>query len=64
MDNPIHIDTIRMDLSVLYFLRVCGHSFHVFLSLKIVLSKANSAYPDEMPPYALFVKVPVYQYPE
>ena len=33
---------------------VAGHTFYLFLSLKIGFILANSADPDEMPPYAAF----------
>ena len=50
MDYPIHIDTISVYLSNLYFegSQVKILDFDVFLSLKIVFILANSANPDEM----------------
>ena len=56
LDYPIHIDTISMELSILY---LKGFSVQIsingiFLSLKIVFILANSADPDEMLPYAAF----------
>ena len=54
MDYPIHIDTISMELSILFFR---GSKFllnDVFLSLKIDFAFANSADLDEMLPYAAF----------
>ena len=64
MDYPIRIDTTSMELSFLY-LKVSpdwGHRSKfllndVFLSLKIVIILANSAHPDEMPPYVAFIWV-------
>ena len=52
MDFPIHIDTISMDLSILYFkgTQVKNLIFFIFLSLKIV----NNQYPDEMLHYTAF----------
>ena len=69
MDYPIHIDTISMELSILYFkgLSVKISKNYAFLSLKIVFILANSADHDEMPHKSgstLFAKVAVYQYPE
>ena len=57
MDFPIYIDKISMDLSILY---LTGHSlkniyFNIFLSLKNVFILVNSADPDEMPPYFIWV---------
>ena len=57
VDYPIHIDTISMELSILYFeglLVKISIKFDIFLSLKIVFILANSADPDEMLPYAAF----------
>ena len=56
MDYPIHTDTIRMELSILYFkgLSVKISKNDAFLSLKIVFILANSADPDEMPHKAAF----------
>ena len=56
MDLPIHIATINMDLSILYFKgsQVKFHNINIFLSLNIVFILANSADPDEMPHYAAF----------
>ena len=52
MDYPIHIDTISMEWSILYFkgFSVNVYKNDVFTSLKIVFILANSADPDEMPP--------------
>ena len=54
MDFPIHINTISMDLSILYFkgTQVKITNFNTFLYLKIIL--ANSADSDEMPHYMVF----------
>ena len=60
MDFPIHIYTICMDLSILYFKGSQVEIFNTFLCLKMILILANRADLDEMPPYA----VPVYRYPE
>ena len=56
MDYPIHIDTIRMELSLFYF-----KELQVKISIKSCISVpedcfilANSADSDEMPPYAVF----------
>ena len=51
----IYIDTISMELSILYFKGLRGFFFYknnVFLSLKIVFyhSKQCRAHPDKMPP--------------
>ena len=50
MDYPIHIDTISMELSILYLkgLPVKFLQNDVFLSLKNVFVVANRADPDEM----------------
>ena len=52
----MHIDTISMILSILYFKgsQIEISKKNVFLSLKIVFKLANSADPDEMPHYAAF----------
>ena len=50
MDYPIHIGTIRMKLSILYF----KGSHDVSLSLKMVFILASSADPHEMLHYAAF----------
>ena len=44
----MHINTIKMELSILYFKVKSVND--VFLSLKIVIILANSADPGEMPP--------------
>ena len=61
MDFPINIDTISMDLSVLYFkgsqvkISRFYYTVFIFLSLTIsVLILANSADHDEMLLYAAF----------
>ena len=56
MDYPIHIDTISMELSILYFKKLSVKLFlnDVFLFPKIVFNFANSADPDEMPTYAAY----------
>ena len=56
MDYPIHINTIKMELSILYLkgLSVKISKNDAFLSLKIVFILANSADPDEMPHKAAF----------
>ena len=57
MDFPIHIDTISMDLSILYFK---GHRSkflkieHISVPEDCFYLMANSADPDEMPHYAAF----------
>ena len=50
MDYPIHIDTISMELFILYFdgFPVKLSINDVFLSLKIVFIIANSVDPDEI----------------
>ena len=55
MDYPIHIDTISMKFSILY-LRVGKSNFYkmMYCVLEDVFILANSANPDEMPPYAAF----------
>ena len=55
MDYPMYIDTISMELSIVYFkvLPVKILSNNVCLFLKIVIL-ANSADPDEMLSYAPF----------
>ena len=45
MDYPILIDTLSMELSVLFFKRL---PVKISMSLKIVFFLANSADPDEM----------------
>ena len=55
MDYPTHIDTTSMELSILYLKGLPGEILlynYVFMSLKIVFILANSADPDEMPPYS------------
>ena len=57
--NPIHIDTISMDLFILYFkgslVDISKFLYiHVFLSLHIAFILAYSADPDEMLQYAEF----------
>ena len=56
MDYPIHIDTIHMELSISCFKGLKFNFLYndVLLSQKIVFILANSADPDEMPPYATF----------
>ena len=52
MDFPIHIDTISMELPILYFY---GSQVEVYkLPLKVVLILANCTDPDEMQHYAAF----------
>ena len=50
MNFPIHTDTIRMGLPIVYFkrLQVEFLNHDVFLSPKIVLTLTKSAEPDEM----------------
>ena len=52
MDFPIHIDTIIMGLSIVYFkgsqVDFLNYQVHVFQFGKVVLILANSADPDEM----------------
>ena len=56
MDFLLHIDTISMELPIVYFKgsqeEFLNHD--VFLSLKVVLFLANSADPDEMQHNAAF----------
>ena len=56
MDFPLHIDTIRMGLPIVYFngSKVKFLNYDVFLSLKVVLILANSADPNETQHYAAF----------
>ena len=56
MDYSIHIDTIGMELSILYFNGLLvNFSNDVFLSRKTVfISLATIADPDEIPPNAAF----------
>ena len=49
MDYPIHIDTISIELSILYFKRLV---VKILYKIMYVLILANNADPDEMPPYA------------
>ena len=65
MDYAIHINTISMELSILY-----SKGLLVKISIKWCISVpedlfilANSENHDEMPA-ALFAKVPVYWFPE
>ena len=53
MDYPTYIDTISMEMSILYFkgLLVKFLLNDVSLSLKIVFILANSANLDKIPPY-------------
>ena len=53
---PLHIDTIRMELSILYSKgsQVEISKLWLFMSLKIVFISAISADPDEMTPYEAF----------
>ena len=58
IEYPMQVDTIIMELSILYFKRSPIKKFfkmmcNVFLSLKIVLSR-NSADPVGMPSYVTF----------
>ena len=48
MDYPILIDTLSMELSILFVKRLL---IKISMSLKIVFFLANDADPDEMPPY-------------
>ena len=50
MDLPIHIDTISMELPIVYFKRL----HDVFLPLKVVLILSNSVDTDEIQHYASF----------
>ena len=57
MNFPVHIDTISMDLLILYLWESQGQIskfLYISLSLKIAYILANSADPDEMPPKATF----------
>ena len=62
MDYPIQIDTISMELSILYFKRLMPIKISIKCNsvLEDCFNLANSADPV----LALFAKVPVYQYPE
>ena len=56
MDYPIHIDTISMELFMMYF---SGHQSNflqndVFTSLNIVFTLANNADHNKMHPYVVF----------
>ena len=51
MDFPIHIDTISIGLSIVYFK---GSQVEFSPSLKVVLILAKSADPNEMQHYAAF----------
>ena len=57
MECPIHIDTINMELSILYF---TGLLVIYLLMMKIVLILANSAVPGVMTPYAAFHQFSVF----
>ena len=69
MDFPIHIDTVSMDLSILYF-KWSHVKILLYFSLNIVFILTISADPNEMPQRgissgsSLFAKVPVNWYPE
>ena len=66
--DPFHIDTLRMELSILYLKGVAGQNFYkvvyfflwrlffffVFFFFFFFCILANSADPDEMPPNAAF----------
>ena len=56
IDFPIHIDTIKMRLTIVFFkgLQVDFLNYDVFLSLKFVLILANSVDPDKTQLYAVF----------
>ena len=56
MDFPIYIDTISIELPIVYFKgsQVNFLNYDVFLSLKIVFILVKSADPDEMQHYAAF----------
>ena len=56
MDFPIHIDTICMGLPIVYLKgsQVEFLNYDVFLSLKVILTFANSADQDEMQRKAAF----------
>ena len=56
MDFPIHIDTISMGMSIVYFKGslVEFSKLSLYLSLEVVLILAKSADPDEMQHYAAF----------
>ena len=52
MDYPTHIDTISMDLSIMYLKGLPGQIFYkkrFILSMTTDFVLANSADPDEMP---------------
>ena len=51
MDLPIHIDTINMEMLILYFKGSyveISFNYDIFLFLRVVIILANSADPDEM----------------
>ena len=52
MDYPTHIETIVMEMSIMYYkgwlVNISKKKIDVFLSLKIVFILGNSAFPDEM----------------
>ena len=56
MDFPLHFDTTRMTLLILYFKgsHVKVSRLWCFLSLKVVLILTNSEYPDKMQHCAAF----------
>ena len=56
MDFPIHIDTINMELSILYFMgsQVKILNLNMFLSRNTIFILANSADQAEMPHHAAF----------
>ena len=54
MDYSLHIYTICMEKSILYFKGLPARHSIKFLSLKIVFILENSAGPYEMPPSAVF----------
>ena len=56
VDFPIHIDSISIDLSILYLWgsKIEILHFNIFLSMKIYFILANSADPDKMSYYVAF----------
>ena len=56
IDYSIHIDTISMELSILFFkgFQVKISTKDVFLTMKIVFILASSADPDELQLYSAF----------
>ena len=55
MGHPIHVDSLSMELSILYFKGlIAGLNFYKMMYFCPFVIWANSADPDEMPHYAAF----------